>query len=279
MVAPMSTTTTTPQAPPATGWEADAPVGDTVVRRFVEHEAAHLASAATHAGGRVERSDDLALADTGRPCAFHNVALLTQPPAPDAWDDVVARADRFFDVAGTGPVHLLSPWLTPDLSGHGWQLQGHPPLLVRQPGGRVPAAADADIVEVTDQRRLDDWARVAVDGFPLPDAQPFRPGALLGPGVLTDPRWRLWVAYVDGSPASIGTSFVSHGLAQLALGVTLPQARGHGLWYGLVRRRLLAAPHLLAGGLFSDDSRPGIERLGFLPITRFTLWRRPRRGH
>ncbi|HSJ43805.1 MAG TPA: hypothetical protein VK923_03880 [Euzebyales bacterium] len=43
-----------------------------------------------------------------------------------------------------------------------------------------------------------------------------------------------------------------------------------------MRERLLAAPHLLAGGIFSDDSRPGIERLDFLPITRFTLWYRPR---
>lgn len=272
-------TTTTPHAPLATGWDAATPAGDTVVRRFVEHEAAHLASAAEHAGGRVERSDDLALADTGRPCAFHNVALLTQPPAPDAWDDVVARTDRFFDAdeAATGSVFLLSPWPTPDLTGHGWQLEGHPPLLVRQPGGPVPPdAADADIVEVTDERGLDDWARVAVEGFPLPEAKPFRPGALLGPGVLRDARWRLWVAYVDGGPVSIGTSFVSHGLAQLALGVTLPQARHRGLWNGLVRRRLLAAPDQIAGGLFSDDSRPGIERLGFLPVTRFTLWHRPR---
>jgi hypothetical protein len=29
-------------------------------------------------------------------------------------------------------------------------------------------------------------------------------------------------------------------------------------------------------GVFSDMSRPGAEALGFLPITRFTLWHRPR---
>lgn len=275
----MSTPTTAPQTPLADGWDPTSPVGDTVVRRFVEHEAAHLASAAEHSGGRVERSDDLALADTGRPSAFHNVALVLRPPAPDGWDDVVARADHFFDGSGTGTgsVFLLSPWPTPDLTRHGWQLEGHPPLLVRQPGGPVPPdAADAEIVEVHDERGLDDWARVAVEGFPLPEAQPYRRGALVGPTVLADPRWRLWVASVDGAPVSIGTSFVSHGFAQLALGVTLPEARGRGIWYALVRRRLLAAPDQLVGGLFSDDSRPGIERLGFLPVTRFTLWHRPR---
>ena len=71
--------------------------------------------------------------------------------------------------------------------------------------------------------------------------------------------------------------FVSHGVAQLALGVSRPQARGRGFWYGLVRERLLAEPDLISGGVFSDDSRPGMERLGYLPITRFTLWQRARR--
>jgi hypothetical protein len=33
---------------------------------------------------------------------------------------------------------------------------------------------------------------------------------------------------------------------------------------------------LPAVGVFSDLSRPSAEALGFLPITRFTLWHRPR---
>lgn len=94
--------------------------------------------------------------------------------------------------------------------------------------------------------------------------------------LLADQRWRLWVGYDDDRPVSIGTLFVSHGFAQYALGVTLPEARGRGYWYGLVRERLLAEPHLVSGSLFSNDSRPGIERLGYLPITRFTLWQRTR---
>jgi hypothetical protein len=45
----------------------------------------------------------------------------------------------------------------------------------------------------------------------------------------------------------------------------------------MVRSRLAAAPDLPAAALFSDDSRPGAERLfGFLPISRFTLWMRSR---
>jgi hypothetical protein len=33
---------------------------------------------------------------------------------------------------------------------------------------------------------------------------------------------------------------------------------------------------LPSASLFSDMSRAGAERNGFLPISRFTLWRRPR---
>ncbi len=43
--------------------------------------------------------------------------------------------------------------------------------------------------------------------------------------------------------------------------------------------RLRAIPDLPAAALFSDMSRPGAEALGFLPITRFTLWRKARPGH
>ena len=39
---------------------------------------------------------------------------------------------------------------------------------------------------------------------------------------------------------------------------------------------LLGEPDLPAVGVFSDMSRPPAEALGFLPVTRFTLWHRPR---
>lgn len=273
---------TTPQAPPAltTGWEpeADLDPGDTVLRRFVLHVAAHFASAARLSGGRVDRTDAVALADVGRPSGFYNAAVLLRPPDPDGWDRALDTVEAFYGAGGTGEVLLFSPWPTPDLRARGWQLEGHPPLLVRQPSGPVPPpAAGVDVVAVHDTATLDDWGRVVVEGYPLRELQPYRPGTLLGAGVLDDPRWRLWVAYDRGAPVSVGTLFTSHGFAQFALGVTLPAARGRGIWYGLVRERLLAASDVLTGSLFSDDSRPGVEKLGFLPITRFTLWHRPRR--
>lgn len=37
-----------------------------------------------------------------------------------------------------------------------------------------------------------------------------------------------------------------------------------------------AYPELWMTGLFSDDSRPLAEALGFVPVLRLTLWSRPR---
>jgi hypothetical protein len=76
----------------------------------------------------------------------------------------------------------------------------------------------------------------------------------------------------------VGSLFVGSGLAAFSLGVTLPEARRRGYWAAMAGVRLLEEPGLPAVGVFSDMSRPSAEALGFVPITRFTLWHRPRPG-
>jgi hypothetical protein len=62
----------------------------------------------------------------------------------------------------------------------------------------------------------------------------------------------------------------------LALGVVLAEARRRGYWQALLRARLADLEGLPSASLFSDMSRPGAEHNGFLPVSRFTLWRRAR---
>jgi hypothetical protein len=115
---------------------------------------------------------------------------------------------------------------------------------------------------VTGAAGLRDWEQVAVDGFPYRELQPYRPGVLLGERALDHERLRLWVGYEGDRPVCMGTLFVDAGVAAFSLGVTLPEARRRGYW--------------AAVGIFSDMSRPPAEALGFLALTRFTLWHRPR---
>jgi hypothetical protein len=99
---------------------------------------------------------------------------------------------------------------------------------------------------------------------------------MAGPSLLDDMRLRFLTAHLDGQVVSAAASFVDHGVGSLAFGATLPRARRRGLWQQLAVARIRTMPDLWVTGVFSDFSRPGAERLGFVPIERFTLWVRDR---
>ena len=78
--------------------------------------------------------------------------------------------------------------------------------------------------------------------------------------------------YLDGTPIAVAASHTAHGVVNLCLAATLPTARRRGVWHALVATRCAGTPDLAAAAFTSDYSRPGFLRMGFLPITRFTLW-------
>jgi hypothetical protein len=116
---------------------------------------------------------------------------------------------------------------------------------------------------------------IMLDGYPMPAATDGAP--TLAPALLDSPL-TLRLAEVDGVPASTAASHIAHGVVNLCLAATLPAARRRGAWAALVRHRVADDPALPAVAFTSDDSRPGFERMGFLPVTRFTLWTRPGAG-
>jgi hypothetical protein len=276
----MSTMSTTADPHLTTGWEPDAPVGDTVLRRYLSCWA-HLTEAfAMAGGGHTTWAPGYAAADLGRPGGFFNAATLLRPPDPATLDETLDEIEAFYE-HGTGEVHLWSAWPTPDLRRRSWRLMGHPPLLVRPPADIFPAPAPprprpVDVADVTDPEAMADWERVAIEGYPLDELAGAPGGALANPRLLDDERLRFTVGRHDGVPASIGTLFTDDGIGCFALGVTRPEARHQGHWWAHAVRRIDAAPGLWMTGVFSDDSRPGAERLGFLPVLRLTLWARSR---
>jgi hypothetical protein len=265
----------TATAPLATGWEPDLADDDSLCLRWLRHWSAQLAAFAGAGGGRVVRDERHVLADLGRPASFFNGAVLLAPWRGDAAffalvDEMEARTAR-----GTGAFYLWSLWPTPDLSARGWELDGHPPLMVRPPAPAEPVAGpEPDRVRTAAE--LAAWERVVVEGYPMVDLQPFRPGTLAGPALLDDPRLRFWTTAARGTPVAASAQFVAHGLAGFAMGVTLPAGRRAGHWWRHVRARLAAEPSLWHAGVFSDSSRPGAERAGFVPVVRHTLWHRSR---
>jgi hypothetical protein len=255
-------------------------VDDTLLRRYLLNLAESHAAPVRALGGRTLRRDDLAATDLGRPTGLMlNTVVLLQPLDVERSEEALDALDAFYAAGGAGAVALVSAWPTPDLRGRGWQLAGHPPLLLRPPSGPVDTAVPdgLSIVEVDGPERLEDWCRVAVDGFPFDELQPYQPGSLLDARVLGDDRLRLWVGYERDTPVCTGALFVEHGLGQLWLATTLPGARGRGYYRAIAARRIAAAGDVPLAALFSDMSRPAAERqFGFLPLLRFTLWTRPR---
>jgi hypothetical protein len=257
----------------ADGWEPHRAVSDGLVRRFLFAYASSMAGPVAAMGGRVVRRDGFVVHDLGRPAGYYNGVTLLRPLPYDGWEAALSAIDADIDRDARGELLLWSAWPTPELSDHGWELVGHPPLLLHpRPAPSPPVPAWLRIEPVRDARRLADWERVAVDGYPFVDCQPVRPGVLVDDRLLGDPAFHAWVGYAEDEPVTIGTSYVAHGVAVFALGVTLPSHRGRGAWQAMAHRRLATFPRLPAMSLFSDMSRPPAQALGFLPLSRWTLW-------
>ena len=259
-----------------TGWEPDLALDDTLVRQCLHALATVNTDIARAMGGRVHEGDGVIAADLGVPNAIFNAAVLTRPPGEAAWGDILDTLDTVYG-GGTGHVFLFSLWPTPDLRHRGWRLEGYPPLLVRPPGlAAPPVPSDLEIREASDRHTLADFKRVSVDGFPFDEHQPFDPDAWLDERVLEMPGHQLFVGYVDGEAVASGWLLRHAGLGVPIMGATLPQARHRGYWRGMLSRRIQAAEGLPVATLFSDMSRPGAERYGFLPVIRFAVWHRAR---
>jgi hypothetical protein len=259
--------------PLETGWLPDTPVGDTVMRRFLLSQADLDEELARAMGGTAARTDDVSMAYSGGPVPFFNMSTLLRPLQGQD-DPVLDDVEGFVGDTG-GPAMLLSIWPTPPLDDRGWTLVGHPAFVARPAGPLAPKGASG--VEVREARDADTLAlveRIAIEGYPLDEAKGAPVGSVFPPALLdTDVLYR--VGLVDGEPVAAAGRYVSSGVVNLCFAATLPAARRRGVWGALVRARIADVPDLPAVAFTSDYSRPGFEHMGFLVVTRFTLWLRP----
>jgi len=258
----------------ATGWGAHEPVDDSVLRRFVFNQADAVRALASGPQARHAADDDVVMVDSGGPVAYSNMAVLLRPVlATD--DPVLDRVTEFYADARDRAALLLSVWPVPDLSTRGLHLAGHPTFVVRAPG---PVAASprpgVEVREVTDAESLRDLERIAIDGYPIDEAKGSPPGTVFPDAVLDTPM-TLRVGLVDGEPVSGAAAFHARGVVNLCFAATLDAGRRRGVWSALVWARVNQAPDQPSVAFTSDDSRPGFVKMGFLPVTRFTLLVRP----
>jgi hypothetical protein len=250
-----------------TGWEPHVAADDTVVRQFSMALGSRLEHEAALCDGWTERDDLAVIADVGSAVPFENGVVLLRPPGPGELDRLLERCfDRF-------PVDrqwvLYSPFALPDLSENGFARVGHPPYMYRPAGGSAPALPDGlEIRSVKSRDDLAAFADVMVRGFGFdlpPGAEVFSPGLLDGGPTLC-------LGSVDGRPVAGSAGNVVHGINEVAMVATLPEARGHRYGEALTWAATMLDPSLPAGLIASDDGQPVYERMGYLRILRFTLW-------
>jgi GNAT superfamily N-acetyltransferase len=263
-----------------TGWLPTTPDGDTYQRRFLLNWTSNCAALAQALGGASVETPAAALADSGRPSAFTNSAILLQPLRGETTPATMAEIAAFYgfdDSLRHGGVLLFSAWPTGDLRSYGWQLMGHPGLHLL-PAGATPSPAPAElrIEEVRDLAGQRAWERVVIEGFPLEEALGAAPGALISESWLREPRARQWVGWVDERPVCASAAWIEYGVTNVTAVATLPDVRRRGYGEALTWRAALADPALPAMLFSSDDGRPVYDRMGFLPLWRLTLWYRER---
>lgn len=152
--------------------------------------------------------------------------------------------------------HDLPPDLPERLRAAGLEPEDEETVVVADVASIPPPPDDVELRLVTDEF-VDLAAEVFGDRFDLPE------------------KAVAVVAVVDGKPVSGGRVDFEEGVefAGLFGGITLPEFRGRGLYRATVAKRAELARERGYRWLYSDalpTSRPILERLGFVPITRTT---------
>lgn len=262
-----------------TGYEQTTPIGDTYLRRFLMNWLEANEAIGQSLAAATIRDNGFWATDAGRPASYANTATLIRPLSPDP-TDLMRRLEAFFAAQDGGShreTYIFSPWPTPNLRMFGWHLGGHPPLHLLPVGSKgSPLPPDFRVERVTTPQALEILERVAVEGFPMEGLDASRAGAVFGPELLSNPRMRFWLGWHQERPVGVAVTSIDHGINQVMLIATLPDARGRGFGEALTWEASLAEPSLPAMLLSSDLGRPVYDRMGYLPLFRWTVWYRSR---
>ena len=256
------------------GCRSTTPAGDNLILDFVRLEVEGFAAVARAAGGRVEVDEELGvnLADAAAPTPFGNLAHLSRPVPEPATPRLVETLRGFFDAVPGGPFLVFSPWPTADLGPHGFTLAGHPPLMVRPPGGPAEPAPGLDVVEVETPEQLADFERTLAEAYPAPELLPFGSRPWLLRDDLLRSRWRLCVGYEGDRPVATAAGYAGDRLVAVEIVSTRPECRGRGYGAAITAAAAASAPELPAVLVASDLGRGVYEGLGYLAVSRYTLW-------
>jgi GNAT superfamily N-acetyltransferase len=253
-----------------TGWEDEVPADDSLLRAFVLTTVERSEWIASAVDGRVERTGALSLVDAGSPIWYDNLCTFLRPLSADEAQSAVADALAFFPPERAFVV--VSAWPIPHAGDLGIELMGHPPFMFR-PAGPPPSGRRGeglDVRRVTDADELAVFFRTMVEAYPMEGGD----SPLADPAVLSDDL-RFWVGYEDGRPVGTAGTYVAHGTNDVEWISVYDEHRGKGYGEELTWVATLAEPDLPAVLIASDPGQPVYEKMGYVRLTRLSLWFRP----
>ncbi len=249
------------------GWQPAGPVGDTLLRDYVDSSVRYLVDVGNAVGAATIEDADLAGAHHGAPFPFANLTFVRRPQPTTAWPALLERLRAVYPPGQ--PFVVVSPFSTPDLAPHGFTLIGHPPFMVRAAGApaAIPSPDGLTIERVTEAGELADFEQTVIEAYPGGPA-----GSLFSAGILDVPGVALWVGRLDDRV--VATAVGHHGGAVNGVEIisARSEVRGRGVGEAVTWAATLARPELPAALFASDIGRPIYARMGFLPVLRFTLW-------
>ena len=164
-----------------TGWEDDLPASDSLVRQGVLAHVSWARALTWAARGQFSEGHGWCAGRGGGASALLNWAIVTSPPR--SWTVTMSALSAAYpeDVSAI----VISPFPAPDLSSHGFELVGHPPLMFRptSAGTRTPTTS-VEVRQATSPQELQDAERVLVEGYPMPDMAELPPGDFYRPEVV-----------------------------------------------------------------------------------------------
>jgi GNAT superfamily N-acetyltransferase len=252
-----------------TGWEPDVPAEDSLLRAYVLATVDRSEQLALAGGGRFERTPAASFADAGSSIMFDNAVVFTAPVPAEQARATIQEALAFFPPER--PFVALSAWPIPGAGDLGVTLMGHPPFMFR-PVGRPPAGYDAglEIREVADADDLATFFQTLVEAYPMPGT-----GSVLADPRVLDSDIRLWVGYEGDRPIGTAGVIVAHGLNDVEWISVYDDCRGKGFGAALTWTATLADPTVPAALIASDPGQPVYERMGYVRLTRLSMWFRP----
>jgi len=253
------------------GWEPELPSSDSWLLAAARNHARHYDGLAEAMGWRRPATTALAGGASGIPTAFANMTVLTSPATePEGAEGV--RAARLLATELQVPILVVSPWPTPDLAPDGFELVGHPPLMLRPAGGAGPEPpTELEITRAASSEDVMDFQRAAAAGYPAPELADPVARPLFGAPAL-DAGWVFFCGRVGGGPVCTAAGHVSDGVQVVELVSTLAEQRGKRYGEAITWAATMIDPTLPAMLVASDLGRPVYERMGFRALCRWTFW-------